>query len=146
VTLVFTDAPGAAGASPSNIVINNLDLEVETPSGVVYLGNAFAGGESTTGGSADPVNTVEQVHLSAPETGEWTVRVIGSEVSVGPQSYALVVTGEVADFIPTPCPWDLDPNGVVDTTDLAAMLGLWGSPYGATDLAGLLGAWGPCPE
>lgn len=54
----------------------------------------------------------------------------------------------------TPCPADLDSDGVVGATDLAALLGAWASPAadldgdgttGATDLAALLAAWGACP-
>lgn len=55
----------------------------------------------------------------------------------------------------SPCPADLDGDGLVGASDLAALLGSWGSPGGtadlngdgavnASDLAGLLGGWGPC--
>jgi len=146
VTMVFTDPPGAAGASASNIVINDLDLEVHSPSGQVYLGNVFSGGESTTGGAPCSINTVEQVHLSAPEIGEWTIRVVGSDVVVGPQSYALVATGEVSESAPASCPWDLDGNGFVGPPDLSQVLSGWGAPFGPVDLSGVLASWGPCPE
>lgn len=46
---------------------------------------------------------------------------------------------------PPDCPWDLNNDGSVNATDLATLLGAWGSPYGATELADLIGAWGPCP-
>ncbi|MEY3142233.1 MAG: hypothetical protein RLY21_726 [Planctomycetota bacterium] len=51
------------------------------------------------------------------------------------------------------CPADLDNSGNVDASDLAAVLGAWGTAAGdidgdgltdAADLAALLGAWGPC--
>jgi hypothetical protein len=65
MTLVFTDAPGASGSS--NPVVNNLDLELTDPSGtVVYKGNVFSGGTSTTGGSADAINNVEQILIENP--------------------------------------------------------------------------------
>lgn len=54
-----------------------------------------------------------------------------------------------------PCPEDLDGDGVVGASDLAILLGAWGSvaspadldgngAVGASDLALLLGAWGTC--
>ncbi|MEC9372547.1 MAG: hypothetical protein VYC34_01835, partial [Planctomycetota bacterium] len=99
---------------------------------------------SIAGGSADPINTVEQVHVSNPETGNWQVRIVGAAVPMGPQSYALVVTGEVAEATEA-CPWDLDGDGIVGAADLGSLLGLWGSPYGATELSMMLGSWGACP-
>jgi endonuclease I len=54
------------------------------------------------------------------------------------------------------CDADLDGDGQVSASDLAALLGAWGAGGGpadldgdgqvaASDLAGVLGAWGPCP-
>lgn len=60
------------------------------------------------------------------------------------------------NFVPPPpsCPADLDADGQVSSTDLAALLGSWGSTgpadldnsggVNAADLAAMLGAWGPC--
>ncbi len=58
-------------------------------------------------------------------------------------------------FKPPVCPADLDANGDVGASDLAALLGAWGSgsspadldgdgTVGAGDLSALLGAWGGC--
>ncbi len=99
VTLVWTDPPATAGASVA--LINDLDLEVIAPDGSHYWGNYFVSGESATGGSADAVNNVEQVHVSAPAVGQWTIRVSGSSVPSGPQGYALVVSGAIQpDLLP----------------------------------------------
>jgi subtilisin family serine protease len=52
------------------------------------------------------------------------------------------------------CPADFTGDGVVDGSDLLALLGAWGGPDGdlngdgttdGSDLLILLGAWGPCP-
>jgi len=52
------------------------------------------------------------------------------------------------------CPADIDGDGVVGSSDLAALLNAWGSPkgdldgdgvVGSSDLAALLNAWGGCP-
>lgn len=60
VSLVWTDPP--ATADPA--LVNNLDLTV-TIGGTAYKGNVFSGGFSTTGGSADTINNVEQVRRAA---------------------------------------------------------------------------------
>jgi hypothetical protein len=63
VTLAWSDAPGAVGANPA--LVNNLDLTVDT-GGTTYLGNDFSGGWSTTGGSADAINNLENVYVQSP--------------------------------------------------------------------------------
>jgi hypothetical protein len=91
VTLAWSDFYASVGANPT--IVNDLDLEVQAPGGAVYKGNVYSGGWSCTGGSYDRINTVECVHLSAPTTGTYTVRVIGHDVPVGSgQPYALVLT------------------------------------------------------
>lgn len=93
VTLVWTDPAAAAGASFASI--NNLDLTVESPGGATYLGNVFSGGQSTTGGTADDRNNVEQVRRTSPATGTWLVTIDATAVNEGTQGYALVVSGAV---------------------------------------------------
>jgi len=75
-------------------LVNDLNLVVTAPNGsTTYLGNVFSGGWSTTGGSADTVNNVENVYIQNPVTGTWTIQVSGASVPQGPQPYALVVDG-----------------------------------------------------
>ncbi len=93
VTVAWTEPAASAGVSFAQV--NDLDLEVVSPSGAVYLGNVFAGGESTTGGARDDRNNVEQVRIGVPEVGVWRVRVRGAGVAVGLQGYGLVVSGDV---------------------------------------------------
>lgn len=96
VTLVWTDPPVAAGSAEA--WANDLNLEVVAPDSTLYRGNSFAGGASTPGGVADGKNTVEQVLIPAGtvQSGTYTVRVVPADVAVGPQAYALVVTGDVS--------------------------------------------------
>ena len=105
VTLVWSDAPGAVGANPA--LVNNLDLTVET-NGNTYKGNVFSGGWSTTGGTADIRNNVENVFVQSP--GGDAVITISATAIVGDgvyysgdttdQSFALVCSNcaEQADF------------------------------------------------
>ncbi len=117
VTLVFTDQPAALAASFTPV--NDLDLEVEGPGGL-FLGNVFAGGESQTGGSADPLNCVERVVVRVPAPGDWQIRVRGRDVPMGPQGYALVTTGGLfhADRMEIVDPPELDapPTGRTQPT------------------------------
>ncbi len=91
VVLAWTDYPSNPAASVN--LVNDLNLEVESPSGDLYLGNVFSGGVSVTGGSADVLNNVEVVRIESPETGSWTVRVAPHTIPQPLQGYALVVTG-----------------------------------------------------
>lgn len=95
ITLVWTEP--AASLLASNATVNDLDLEVRSPGGTVYLGNVLdtTTGESIPGGSPDPKNNVEMVLLSSPETGDWTIKVRGSGVNQGAQGFALVASGGV---------------------------------------------------
>ena len=94
--LTWSDYPGTIGATKA--LVNDLDLEVTAPNGTVYRGNhfaPFAQGQSLPGGIFDTTNVEEAVILKNAAVGEWTVRVIGSNVPVGPQPFALVATGNL---------------------------------------------------
>ncbi len=91
VSLVWSDAPASPGAGIK--LVNDLNLRVTAPNGTtVYRGNVFSGGWSTTGGSFDARNNVENVYIQNPTAGLWRVEVLGLNVSTGPQAYALVIT------------------------------------------------------
>ncbi len=102
ITLVYTDVPGLPAALPA--LVNDLDLEVISPSGVVYHGNQFDNGESVSDVDAfDTINNVEGVHIAQPEAGEYIVRIIARSVSEDArretpdfdQDFALVVSGDM---------------------------------------------------
>ncbi len=100
VTLTWYDPPAAHAAATA--WINNLDLQVISPSDALYRGNVFSSGVSTTGGVADGINNVEQVRLASPETGEWTLRIVGQNVPMGPQGFAWAISGAVSATITDP--------------------------------------------
>lgn len=94
--LAWNDFPGTLGSSKA--LVNDLDLEVTAPDGTVYRGNhfaPFAQGRSLPEGTFDTTNVEEAVILRSALAGDWTVRIIGFNVPVGPQPFALVVTGAV---------------------------------------------------
>ena len=85
-----------------------------------------------------------------PYFDDYPGRVIGSQV--GDKAFARAETL----FEPiAPCPADLNADGAVNASDLAALLGAWGTAdpaadingdgiVTASDLAAMLGAWGKC--
>ncbi len=98
VTLVWNDPPSFPSAA-SNLV-NNLDLTVRhIGTNTTWLGNVVTAGASSTGGTADSVNNVEQVILPAPLAGTYEISVDGSSIPgdgqnfSDSQGYALVSTG-----------------------------------------------------
>ncbi len=92
ITMAFMDQPASLGAAIASV--NDLDLEVEGPTGL-YRGNVIDTlvGTSTTGGTADALNDVERVLIASPAAGPWIVRVRGTSVPLGPQGYAVVANG-----------------------------------------------------
>ncbi|WP_018350575.1 S8 family serine peptidase [Longispora albida] len=101
VSMAYTDREAAAAAAVT--LVNDLDLELVAPNGTVYRGNVFANGWTTAGGNADRRNNVENVYIQNPAAGVWTVRVRGFNVPNGPQTYALVASGSVADPVAAGC-------------------------------------------
>jgi hypothetical protein len=97
--MAFTDFAGTVNAASAPV--DNLDLVVLAPGGAVtWRGNVFAGGWSTSGGSADLINNVERVAVQVPAVGTWTVRVVGSNVPQGPCGFALCATGDLSGPFP----------------------------------------------
>jgi len=99
ITLVWSDAAGTPGVSPN--LVNDLDLTVTAPDGTVYRGNQYIGynpGESEPNANeSDHLNNVEGVLvISNVQAGLWTVEVSGFDIPVGPQSFAIVMTGGIA--------------------------------------------------
>jgi hypothetical protein len=138
-TLAWTDFPSTPAANPH--LNNDLDLRVTGPTGTLWLGNVFSGGNSATGGSADRRNTLEQVRLQTPATGTYTVTVRSFNVPNGPQPFSLVVTGDAVegsapppvtvfeDTFETNLGWTRNAGGTDNAT-----LGLWerGDPAATT--------------
>lgn len=129
VTLSWFDAPAIAGVTYTPV--NDLDLEVESPSGVIFKGNVFNAGVSETGGSFDRLNNLEQILVAAPEEGSWIVRVRGEAINEQTQGYALVVTGDVQG---QPCIGDFDFSGSADSDDIVCFFSAWDVGEGIADV------------
>jgi subtilisin family serine protease len=88
-TLVWSDYPACTAAAAA--LVNDLDLTVIMPNGVVKPGN----------NAADHTNNVEGVDIASPSAGVYTVTVTAPNVPYGPQPYALVVSADMFVVPPT---------------------------------------------
>jgi subtilisin family serine protease len=110
-TITWYDPPGPLGTS--NILVNNLDLYVgvssnPNASGVTYYGNGNIKGDTT--------NNVEVANApNIPASNYYiSVLVAGKSVTISPQKFALIVTGNIKQvsscppvnvtFVPPPSP------------------------------------------
>ncbi|MCG8460544.1 MAG: hypothetical protein MI919_30045, partial [Holophagales bacterium] len=110
VTLVYADPPGSPAAAIDRI--NDLTLRVVSPSDTVYWGNngLLTGNWSTSGGSPNTIDTVENVFIQNPQAGTWTIEVRADEVvqdghvetSALDADYALVASGGQTGCSPQP--------------------------------------------
>ena len=82
LALCYSDFPGAT-------LVNNLNLIVTDPAGKRYVGN-----QSSASGSPaltlDATNNTEVIEVGSATAGKWTANVVASNVSTGPQDFALV--------------------------------------------------------
>ncbi|MEO0078853.1 MAG: S8 family serine peptidase, partial [candidate division WOR-3 bacterium] len=90
VTLAWTDTAAAPGAAVA--IVNDLDLELESPDRNRYRGNRFYEGQSIPNpATSDTLNVEEVCRLAYPMAGTWTVRVYARNVFNSRQPFALVV-------------------------------------------------------
>ncbi|MFO7650080.1 MAG: S8 family serine peptidase [bacterium] len=90
VALVWTDT--AAPPFPLAALVNDINLELVSPDGNRYRGNALIDGQSAPNPPLwDTRNTAELCLLDLPLPGRWTARVYGRNVYSPRQPYALVV-------------------------------------------------------
>jgi hypothetical protein len=98
-TLVWYDLPGPVGSGIT--LVNNLNLNVQQGTNT-YLANNFTANNSVTGGTADAINTVEQVRISNPIADTYTITVDADNIpgngafNSEKQGFALVVSGDLS--------------------------------------------------
>ncbi len=113
ITLVWTDPYASTGAGTK--LVNNLDLVVNAPGGTRVYPNRV----DNTGGAVDNLNNVEQVYVSAPASGTWSIDVVGTSVpgngqpGTATQPYALVISG----ILTPPCSIPAVPTGLTATAN-----------------------------
>ncbi|HEX7809300.1 MAG TPA: S8 family serine peptidase, partial [Thermoanaerobaculia bacterium] len=94
--LVWTDPPGTIRNSISDTtpqLVNDLDLRIRTGA-ETYYGNG--------GAAPDRLNNVEVVSIANPDAFTAEITITANRLGFGDrQSYALVLTGDIADVQPT---------------------------------------------
>ncbi len=111
VVLVWSDPPSSLISLKT--LVNNLDLEVVSPSQKIYRGNNLVNGFSIDGGTKDSLNNVEMVNIQDGENGLWTIKVKGADIEgtldepySQKQGFALVVIKD-ASSVDLPSPLNL---------------------------------------
>ncbi len=97
-TVVWTDYPGNPTAA--KMLVNDLGLLVMGPGGTQWRGNNHAGGYSQATGTSnnyDSLNNVEDVRINNPAAGTYVVRVSAENIAMGPQNFAVVISGALTD-------------------------------------------------
>ncbi len=153
----FGDVPQGSMASMDLSVFNDGDDTLWTNDGINTLSYSLTTGAgltapmgSFTHDSGDAAN-MHSIELDTSTVGPFAGGVVIT--SNDPEEGVRVVT--VTANIVSDCPEDLDGDGVVGSSDLAQLIGLWTSmdpdadldgsgTVGSGDLAILIGNWGPC--
>ena len=102
VTLVYLDPMGTTSSGQHRI--NDLSLKVTAPGGAAfYWGNngLTSGNDSSSGGSSNSLDVVENVFVSNPAAGVWSVEIFADEINQDAHletaamdaDFALVVSG-----------------------------------------------------
>lgn len=136
-TLVYADPAAVPMAAIHRV--NDLNLIVVSPSGVLYRGNEGLdtgnwSPPAAPNGIGDSRNTVENVFIATPEAGTWTVRVQLRVLAADgdPESpctppcvaydadFALVISAFTGAAATRPVDWNED--GAVDTQDVLSFL------------------------
>lgn len=92
-TIAWDDFPAEAGVAVA--LVNDLDLVVTDPNGVRHYPwtlNPANPSASATKTQPNTIDNIEQVQVSNPVAGVWTVQVAGTSVPEGPQSFSIGVT------------------------------------------------------
>jgi len=96
VVLTWTDTAGAPNAEIA--IVNDLNLELESPDLNRYRGNQFIRGQSVPNPTNwDERNVEEVIIINRPLTGTWKARIYARNVFTALQPYALVIKGPVVN-------------------------------------------------
>jgi hypothetical protein len=147
-----TNDDGVLDITPWTSIVNSVavvrDATVPPPVGIEWVYSTKIVGPDVSG--TTPVSPRQVAYCPSTQTS-----VIGPTDFVLNPSFDTPGNGNTGCVYTPPCPADFDHNGVVGSSDLAALLNAWGGPdpvidldgsgaVGSPDLAALLNAWGTC--
>lgn len=93
VKIMLYWADPAAAPFAASALVNNLDLTVVSPDAIVHhpmvLNSNPANVNDNAAEGVDNLNNIEQVVINTPPGGNFTVKVAGTSVPVGPQNYVI---------------------------------------------------------
>ena len=96
-TLAWNDMEGSATAMQnSSKLVNDLDITITSPDGVIYRGNNFLNGFSISDGINDNLNNIERIRLNSGMSGIWTIKV-GHSGGFS-QDFSLVVSANAEEL------------------------------------------------
>ena len=147
-----TNDDGVLDITPWTSIVNSVavvrDATVPPPVGIEWVYSTKIVGPDVSG--TTPVSPRQVAYCPSTQTS-----VIGPTDFVLNPGFDTPGNGNTGCVYTPPCPADFDQNGVVGSSDLAALLNAWGGPdpvidldgsgaVGSPDLAALLNAWGTC--
>ncbi|MBI5227567.1 S8 family serine peptidase [Candidatus Micrarchaeota archaeon] len=99
ITLAYYDPPGAIGASA---IINDLDLELVSPSGKIFRAGApsFLNGQSRPNGPKDSINNVEKLIIKKPEDGFYNLTIRAATIAPTTSAQFAVVYSQTVGIDP----------------------------------------------
>jgi hypothetical protein len=97
ITLVWNDPPASPMASA--VLVNNLDLRVADANNEWHMGNEHISYDYKTDKlvTPDDINNSEQVSIASAPPGDYMVQVLGMNIPEGPQSFALIIRGNIEE-------------------------------------------------
>ncbi|MCC6358795.1 MAG: S8 family serine peptidase, partial [Phycisphaerales bacterium] len=140
ITMAWDDVAGTPNVVPS--LINDLDLRVFSPSSTQaypWTLNPASPGSAAVRTSRNSRDNIEQVLVSNPAAGTWTVEVHGFNVPSGPQPYSICAS---FPFGGGPCNPPSAPTGVsaTDGTSCSSVTVSWNAAAGASSYGVYRGA------
>ena len=147
-----TNDDGVLDITPWASIVNSVavvrDATVPPPVGIEWVYSTKIVGPDVSG--TTPVSPRQVAYCPSTQNS-----VIGPYDFVLNPGFDTPGNGNTGCVYTPPCPADFDHNGVVGSSDLAALLNAWGGPdpvidldgsgaVGSPDLAALLNAWGTC--
>jgi len=118
-TLVWTDVAGSASAALA--LVNNLDLFLHSPSGVVHRPWILDPNSPIQPASRgiNTVDNVEQVSVTSPEAGQWEVVISGTSIPQGPANYTVISDAFSNEIAPNSFTIFNDGTGSLEVTSMS---------------------------